>query len=90
MKQDITIDDLNQLEYTSCVLKEALRKWPPAAQMARNMDHAVVIGGHLIPKGSLVIISPLANGRNPKNFPNPMQFIPERFLKDSKESKENK
>lgn len=35
-RQDISNDDLNQLEYTGCVFKEALRKWPPVSAFSRQ------------------------------------------------------
>ena len=34
-KTDISFDDINKLEYTGAVFKEALRKWPPASEFSK-------------------------------------------------------
>jgi hypothetical protein len=43
-------EDLNQLEYTGCVFKEALRKWPPVSGVSRRTNTDTHIEG-LLTKG---------------------------------------
>ena len=51
----ITNEDLNKLEYVSCVIKETLRKWPPANLPMRQVNtNDFKINGISIPKGALL------------------------------------
>ncbi len=56
-KTEITQDDLQQLEYTGCVFKEALRKWPPAGGISRKTTEDTLIGGYMVPKDSWISVS---------------------------------
>lgn len=71
---------LSQLEYTEMVIKEAMRILPPAWTLnARQANEDVDINGYLIPKNKILFISPYANHHNPRLFPEPEHFDPERF-----------
>ncbi len=72
--------DLEQLQYTEMVVKEAMRLYPPAWTLsARQANEDCVIDGYLIPKDKTLFISPYALHHNPKYFPDPERFDPERF-----------
>ncbi len=72
--------DLPQLPYTLMVIKESLRLYPPAWLMGRTALEEVEIGGHTLPRGSRLFISPYALHRLPDYFPNSERFDPERWL----------
>jgi cytochrome P450 len=72
-------DDLARLPYCLQVFKETMRLYPPAAGIVREALHDIEIGGYLVPKGYIVIISPYILHRTPTYFPNPETFDPERF-----------
>ena len=55
-KSQITHDDLLELEYTSCVFKEALRKWPIASELSRETHEDIEINGIKIPKNTSVLV----------------------------------
>ncbi|HUN21837.1 MAG TPA: cytochrome P450 [Anaerolineales bacterium] len=74
-----TMADLAELPYSERVVKEAMRLYPPASGAMRSPLHDIELGGYPIPQGSNVAISTYAMHRNPKYFPNPLQFDPERF-----------
>ena len=68
------------LPWTRAVVDEALRLYPPAWVLSRRAYGPDVIGGHEVPAGTLVIISPwLVHRRNPP-WADPLAFRPERFL----------
>lgn len=59
-KVDITSEDLSKLEYVNCVLKEALRKWPPGAEFSRMTKKDIMLyNGILIPKDTWVEVESL-------------------------------
>lgn len=71
---------LGQLEYTEMVIKESMRILPPAWTLnARQANEDVEINGYLIPKNKILFISPYASHHNPRLFPEPERFDPERF-----------
>lgn len=54
---NITSDDLSKLEYTSCVIKESLRKWPPGAGFDRvSPPRDIELNGISIPKNTWLIV----------------------------------
>ena len=74
-----TVRDLAQLPYSEQVVKESMRLYPPAGGATRQPLHDIELGGYPIPKGSNVAVSTHAMHRNPKLFPDPLRFDPERF-----------
>jgi cytochrome P450 len=76
-------DDLQKLSYTTMVVKEAMRLYPPGYLLGRFAPNGGVISGHRIPPGSVVALSPWATHRNPEFWPDPEQFVPERFTTDA-------
>jgi cytochrome P450 len=74
-----TVDQLAQLPYTSMVLQEALRLYPPAWILSRKALADDELGDFFIPQGSMVIISPYATHRHPAFWDEPEVFDPERF-----------
>jgi cytochrome P450 len=73
------LDDVRNLTYTAHVFDEALRLYPPAAAFGRRPLTDVEIGGYRIPRGASIFVSPFVTHRNPRYFPNPDAFVPERW-----------
>ena len=71
--------DLGQLTYTNNVVRETMRLYPPAYVMTRRAAETVEIGGYVLPAESNVILSPWVTHRDPRFFPNPEAFEPERW-----------
>jgi cytochrome P450 len=71
--------DLPQLLYTDMIIREAMRLFPPAPMFARQPVEDVTVGEWQIPKGSLIVVSVYALHRDPRFFPEPEQFTPDRF-----------
>jgi len=72
-------DDLPALPYTEMVLAETLRLYPPAYAVGRWSleDHA--FGPYVIPRHSVVLTSQWVMHHDPRFYPDPDRFDPERW-----------
>ena len=75
-----SFDDLPQLRYTESVFSETLRLYPPAWGIGRRALEDYPVGDFVIPALSVVLMSPYAVHRDPRWFPDPLAFRPERWL----------
>lgn len=75
-----TAADLPRLAWTDAVLSEAMRIYPPVWTVGRRplADH--VIGGYDIPANSMVLMSPWVVHRDPRWWPQPERFAPQRWV----------
>ena len=73
-----TFADLPKLGYAMQVFKEAMRLYPPAYAMGRRTTRDVTIGGVRIPASTEVIVNTYGM-HDPKLFPDPERFDPDRF-----------
>jgi cytochrome P450 len=74
-----TAEDTARLPFTSLVIHEALRLYPPAWFFSRRALRADTIGGRTIPAGSAVLLVPYLMHRNPAYWDDPAAFDPQRF-----------
>ena len=70
---------LGQLPYTTQVVSEALRLYPPAWAISRATTRPVELGGVRLPAGALVVCCLYLLQRRPELFPDPTRFDPDRF-----------
>ncbi len=76
---NFSFDQLMELNYTACVLKETLRLYPPVwlfSRRARNDDR---LGEYRVPAGAHLFIAPYFLHRRPELWPDPERFDPDRF-----------
>ncbi|WP_052745657.1 cytochrome P450 [Allosalinactinospora lopnorensis] len=73
------IETVDSLDYTRMVIEESLRLYPPIWAYPRGALGDDTVGGHSIPAGSNVLLSPLVSHRNPRYWENPDTFNPLRF-----------
>ncbi|XP_074032205.1 cytochrome P450 6k1 isoform X1 [Leptinotarsa decemlineata] len=73
--------------YTEMVMRETLRKYPPAPHVSRACfeDYKIPGTNDVIPKGIPVFIPVYAVQTDPQNYPEPEKYIPERFSPDNPE-----
>jgi cytochrome P450 len=73
---------LDKLPYLTAVIKEGLRlSFGVPGRLPRVIEtQDVVLNGYSVPRGTIVGMSSWMMHRNPKIFPNPDAFLPERWL----------
>lgn len=73
--------DLEKLEYLDMVIKEGFRLHPISPLLVPHESiEDCTIDGFDIPKGSRLLVNTWAIGRDPKVWPEPEKFVPERFV----------
>jgi cytochrome P450 len=78
-KMALSIGALKQLSYTSSVLEEALRSYPPLWLMTRKTIKPDLLDGYQVPSGTEIYISPYLLQRHPRLWQDPDRFDPDRF-----------
>ncbi|MGK2867038.1 MAG: cytochrome P450 [Mycobacterium sp.] len=77
--RQLTPDDIADLGYTAQVLKETLRLCPPAPVSARVAMRDIVVDGHRVRAGTLLLFGIYAVHRDPQLWDRPLEFDPDRF-----------
>ncbi len=75
-----TPDDLSNLPYTDAVLSESMRVYPPVYLIGREATCDLELGGYRVRKGTTIFMSQWSSHRDPRYFPEPEVFRPERWL----------
>jgi cytochrome P450 len=76
-------DDFARLTYTRMILAESMRLYPPAWAVGRRAIADFEIGGYHIPARSMVLMSQYITHRDPRFYPVPERFDPDRWLPDA-------
>ncbi|MCP2259170.1 cytochrome P450, family 20, subfamily A [Streptoalloteichus tenebrarius] len=71
--------DLRRLRYLEMTLNESMRLYPPGPYAARESTTDIVVGDHLVPAGTTILHPIWAVHTNPRVWPEPDRFDPERF-----------
>jgi cytochrome P450 len=74
-----TVGDLPRLRYARMVLSEAMRLYPPAWAVARLALEDYRVGPYTAPRGSIVLMSQWVTHRDPRWWPEPERFDPDRW-----------
>jgi cytochrome P450 len=77
-------EDVSRLRYTENVMAESLRLYPPAWAMGRCARNDFALGEYFLPARTTVLISQYVAHRDPRYFPDPLRFDPDRFLPEAK------
>ena len=72
--------DLPRLPYAHRILQESLRVYPPVWVIPRDAIKDDEIGGHRIPAGSTILVSPYITHRHPDFWENTEAFRPGSLL----------
>jgi cytochrome P450 len=79
-----TFDDVPRLRYVEMVLAESMRLYPPAWAMGRYARDDFHLGEFFLPAKTTVLMSQFVAHRDPRFFPDPLRFDPERFTPEAK------
>jgi cytochrome P450 len=79
-----TVEDVPRLRYTENVMAESLRLYPPAWAMGRYARNDFSLGDYFLPARTTVLISQFVTHRDPRFFPDPLRFDPDRFSAENK------
>jgi cytochrome P450 len=76
-------EDLPSLPYARMVLAESMRLYPPAWAIGRRALESFEANSFTIPRRSVVLMSQYIVHRDPRFFPDPEQFDPERWTPEA-------
>ena len=79
--------DFPALRYTEMVFAESMRMYPPAWAIGRKAKAPFVLRGINIAGGSILIASPYVTHHDPRWFPDPDRFDPERWTPQVREAR---
>jgi sterol 14-demethylase len=83
--QSVSFHALRQIPRLENVLKETLRLHPPLIILMRVAKGDFEVCGHLIRDGDMVAVSPAISNRIAEDFPQPDDFVPDRYEKPRQE-----
>jgi cytochrome P450 len=79
-KSKVVVNDVNQMCYLKCIIKETLRLHPPVPFLVpRETSASARLGGYDIPCKTRVYVNSWAIHRDPKFWEKAEEFLPERF-----------
>ncbi|UNI14219.1 hypothetical protein JDV02_000870 [Purpureocillium takamizusanense] len=79
-EEDISFRSVPRLEYMQAAINEALRIYPPGAELPARTSPGTCIEGKYVPEGARISVHQYSTFRNPEHFVDPESFIPERWL----------
>ncbi|KAJ9577525.1 hypothetical protein L9F63_005898 [Diploptera punctata] len=82
----VTYEGVLEMEYLDKVVNESLRKYPPVPLLTRECAQTTKLPGTdlVVDKGMQIMLPILGLQRDPKHFPDPDKFDPERFSEEEK------
>lgn len=80
---DVTACHLAKMKYTERVIKESQRLLTPVPFIGRKTTDDIQLPKGTIPKNTMVFVNIMHMHRNPKIWPDPDRFDPDRFLPEN-------
>ncbi|NP_001165982.1 cytochrome P450 4AB15 [Nasonia vitripennis] len=76
----ITMTEIQQMDYIERCVKESLRLFPTAPNISRTIIKDIQLKNCMVPAGTDVFVPIYDVHRDPKYWPDPLKFDPDRFL----------
>ncbi|XP_068226086.1 cytochrome P450 3A40-like [Palaemon carinicauda] len=87
--EDVSYETVHKLKYLDQVFNETLRYYPPVVTfITRDTNADYQLGDYLIPKDTNILIPVWQIHHDPKLWPDPFKFDPDRFSPEAKASEE--
>ncbi|KAK9744655.1 Cytochrome P450 [Popillia japonica] len=78
-----TMEELHQLKFLECIIKETLRLYPVLPLITRELTEDIQIENYTVPAGTQAVLHLFGVQRDPEHFPEPNKFDPDRFLPEN-------
>ncbi|XP_070500423.1 cytochrome P450 CYP12A2-like [Chironomus tepperi] len=78
----LTTENNKNMPYLRAVIKEAMRLYPVVSGNVRQTTKEIVVSEYRIPANTHVALQFYIDLLNEKYYPDPMKFLPERWLRD--------
>jgi cytochrome P450 len=85
-----TADDYPRLPYAYAVFAETMRLYPPVWVTARTCEVPYEIAGYPIARGTFLVAPQFVVQRDPRFYPDPLRFDPERFSPQGREDNKSR
>jgi cytochrome P450 len=82
-RRSLQAADLPRLRFVDSVIRETLRLYPPAYTIGREVVQTIELAGYEITQGAQLLMSQCVIHRDPRFFPEPSRFRPERWLDEA-------
>jgi sterol 14alpha-demethylase len=83
--QPVSFQALREIPQLEAAIKEALRLHPPLILLLRAATRDMEVLGYRVPAGALVGATPAISNRIAEDFPEPDDFLPERYAQPRQE-----
>lgn len=82
---EVTHEDIEKIEYLDRVIEEAMRRHPPISFLSRKctQDTVLKVGNIPVHKGCIVQVPTYSIHHDPKYYPDPEIFNPDRFTEEA-------
>jgi cytochrome P450 len=80
------LEDMPRLRYTTAILSESMRLFPPVWVIGRRAAEDVVIGDYEVPRRTIVVMSQYVIHRDERFWPDPLEFRPDRWFDEAAEA----
>ncbi|XP_050681342.1 cytochrome P450 4C1-like [Leptidea sinapis] len=77
-----TMNDLTQMKYLDCCIKESLRMYPPVFFISRTSDGPIKLNSYECPKGTDVMLLIRVLHLRSDQFVEPYKYNPDRFMQE--------
>lgn len=80
--------DIQNLPYLQAIVKETLRIHPTGPLIVRESSERCNVSGYEIPAKTQLFVNVWGIGRDPNHWENPLEFRPERFMRNNSSEKQ--